>query len=338
MSARSIKEEKECPPEKWRLRHPYGWKTVAILLLLTLFLPFSARRVDVYKGLRMSAEGVADASGIREDSSVGRGWRSFFDAAFPLVLAEKTAVARIENLNRERLPRFSTIVKEPIREYDLASGEWKVTEEVEYLVEPFGYLLRVIRLMLDTVEIALWGTILALLIALPLGYCSAKDYAPYGVLYGLARGVCSLHRAIPELISAMFFVLMFGFGPVPGILALGIHSSGFLGKFFADDIENTPPGPQDALRCIGANQLKVIRFAVLPQVMPQYLAYLQYILERNVRTATVLGIVGAGGIGMELKGRWDLSDFGHVSTILLVVFLTVLLLEKLTQRVRKKMM
>jgi phosphonate transport system permease protein len=88
---------------------------------------------------------------------------------------------------------------------------------------------------------------------------------------------------------------------------------------------------------VGANRLKVLRYAVLPQVLPQYVAYTQYIVERNVRMATVIGVVGAGGIGIELKGRFDMFDFGHVSTILLVIFGTVLLLEQLSQRLRGRL-
>ena len=131
--------------------------------------------------------------------------------------------------------------------------------------------------------------------------------------------------------------LLFGFGTIPGVLALGFHCSGFFGKFFADDIENADRGPQDALRSTGAGRIKVFRFAVLPQVTPQFVAYVQYILERNVRTATVLGIVGAGGIGLELKGRLDLSDYSHVATTLLIIFITVFLLEQLTQAVRSRL-
>ena len=184
---------------------------------------------------------------------------------------------------------------------------------------------------------AVWGTILSLLLSLPLAYFGAQGYSWNKATYSTARGVCSFCRALPELIIAIFFVLLFGFGTLPGVIALGLHCCGFLGKFFADDIENVDQGPQDALRSTGANRLKVLWYAVLPQTVPQFVAYIQYILERNVRTATVLGIVGAGGIGLELKGRLDLSDYSHVSTILLVVFITVFGLEHITQRVRAKL-
>jgi phosphonate transport system permease protein len=177
---------------------------------------------------------------------------------------------------------------------------------------------------------------ISIMISLPLGIIGAKAYTPNKIAYFMSRGILGFHRAMPELIIALFFVLMYGFGPVAGIFALALHTSGVLGKFFADEIENAPPGPQEALKATGANKLKVLRFSVLPQVFPQYVAYVQYIFERNIRTATILGIVGAGGIGVELKGRWDLFDYAHVSTILLVIFLTVMLLEYLSHKLRSR--
>ena len=312
-------------------------KLIGIVLVACVLLAFSARRTGVDKGAAMIIEGVGEATGVVDESSIGRGFASFWRSAIPLVFEERTAVARIDGFDEARLPWFSRIESGHAREFDADLGQWIVSGESRVLVEPMGYLLRVVRLMFETIEIAIWGTLLALLISIPLAVAGSRDYCGHRVLYAAARAICSMNRAVPELISAMWFVLMFGFGTMPGILALGLHASGFLGKFFADDIENLPKGPQQALRSTGANPFKVLRFAVLPQAMPQFVAYTQYILERNVRTASVLGIVGAGGIGMELKGRWDLSDFGHVSTILLVIFVTVAGLEYLTQRVRSQM-
>jgi phosphonate transport system permease protein len=209
-------------------------------------------------------------------------------------------------------------------------------ETTEFLVEPIGYLLKVAWKMWETIEMGFWGTFISIMISLPLGILSSRNYTPHRVVYGIARGWLSLHRAMPELIIALFLVLMYGFGPIAGVLALAIHTSGVLGKFFADEIENAPPGPQLALKASGASSLKVLRYAVFPHVFPAWIAYVQYVFERNIRTATVLGIVGAGGIGMELKGRWDLFDYGHVSTILLAIFLTVVLLEFISQKMRNK--
>lgn len=315
------------PPEAWTLRQPFGPRAIGAALLLAVLMTWSAERTELDRGVVQAFDGTA---------SQGAG--EFFKAALPLVFAERTETARVEGFDPDDLPPLAYLETEPVREYDALSNTWKDAGTVEYLVQPGGYMLRVLALMMKTLEIALWGTLMAALMAIPMGYLSTAGYSPHPLVYNAARGLCSFSRAVPELISAMFFVLMFEPGPVPGVLALGLHGSGFLGKFFADDAENAPRGPQEALRATGASRVKVMRFAVLPQVIPQYLAYLQYVLERNVRTGTVLGIVGAGGIGMELKGRWDLHDWGHVSTILLAIFLTVVALEHLTQKLRGRIM
>jgi phosphonate transport system permease protein len=191
--------------------------------------------------------------------------------------------------------------------------------------------------MVETLEIALWGTILAVAVSIPLAIGGARNYTPSAGVYAATRGLVSLLRAIPEMISALFLVLAYGFGPIAGILALGLHAAGFLGKFYAEDVENADRGPQEALRAIGAGKLKVLWFGVLPQVFPQYIAYTLYILDRNVRMAIVIGIVGAGGIGQELKGRYDMFNYGHVSTILLALFVTVFLLDQVSARIRARL-
>lgn len=321
---------------EWKLRQPYSWKLVLGILIAMIVLSISARRTEVDKGVGMILEGLAYSVGLTDEAEVAGGWK-ILKSAFPLVFEERTETWRIEDLDRDHLPRFAYLANEPTREFDADKGEWVDTGEKEFLVNPIGYLTYVLRKMVETLEMAVWGTLLALILSLPLAYFGADGYTWHPLTYSLARGVCSFCRALPELIIAIFFVLMFGFGTVPGIIALGIHCCGFLGKFFADDIENADRGPQDALRSTGANRLKVLWFAVLPQATPQFVAYVQYILERNVRTATVLGIVGAGGIGSELKGRLDQFDYGHVSTILLIIFLTVFGLEQVTQRFRARL-
>ena len=333
----NLNASRSADPRNWALRQPFGkWHALALLLLF-LAMAWSAHRNELDRAAATTAQGVAYSVGLADRSELSKGWVSFFGQAFPLVAAERTDIKRMETFDRQSLPPFAYVTTEANRRWDVLSDSWVEEEPVEYLVVPYGYLLRVGQLMLQTIEIGAWGTLIALLIAAPLGMFGASNFTPNRFLYGASRALCSFSRSMPELIIAMFFVLLYGFGPVAGILALGIHSFGFLGKFFADDFENSDPGPQEALRCTGANRLQVLRFAVIPQVAPQFLAYAQYILERNVRSATVLGIVGAGGVGMELKGRWDLSDYGHVSTILLTIFLTVLALEHLTQRLRRRL-
>jgi phosphonate transport system permease protein len=269
------------------------------------------------------------------DSQVLDGAARFTSKAFPIQISERTPVNRLEEFDADNLPLFSYVESGEEKQYDALTDSWTV-EKTDYLVEPVGYLEKVIVKMWETIEMGFWGTVISIMISLPLGILASHNYTPHKFVYSFARGWLSFHRAMPELIIALILVLMYGFGPVAGVLALAIHTSGVLGKFFADEIENAPPGPQLALKSTGAGAFKVLRYAVYPHVYPAWIAYVQYIFERNIRTATVLGIVGAGGIGMELKGRWDVFDYDHVATILLVIFITVVLLEVFSQKLRKQ--
>jgi phosphonate transport system permease protein len=327
------------PPDDWPLRP--GLRPWHLLLLLAALVAMSAsaQRTEIDRMAVMVAEGIGAAVGLREEAEVADGLARIGRDLFPLQIAEQRPMARIENLDRDDLPWGARIETEQTVETKLDPDTLELTEERgsrEVLVEPWGYLLHAVRLMLETIEIAFWGTVLAVLLAMPLAFFGARGLAPLG-LYHPSRALCSLLRAMPDLLAALFLVLAFGFGPIAGVLALGLHTAGFLGKFFAEDIENADPAPQDALRAIGASRLLVLRWAVLPQVLPSYLGYVQYILERNIRTATVIGVVGAGGIGQELKGRFEMFDFGHVGTLLVVIFATVMLLEYGTGWLRRRL-
>ena len=327
------------PPEQWFLKPPFTARTVFAFLVVVGFLAWSFQRTDLGRAVVMTGEGAGHLLGLRQDSDVGRGVHRLVASAWPLVFARVTPINRIEGFDRARLPWLGWIEQRrtvhKVYDYDTLQLKEHVEQE-EYLVEPFGYLVFVLGKMLESIEMAVWGTLLAIAIGMPLAYFGARNYTPHASLYWASRGVSGFCRAVPELVSALFLVLMYGFGPIAGVLALGFHCAGFFGKFYADDIENADPGPQEALLATGAGKLRTLRFAVLPQVLPQYVAYTQYILERNVRMSTVIGIVGAGGIGIELKGRFDMFNFGHVTTILLVIFLTVLLLERVSQAIRKR--
>lgn len=323
------------PALEWKLRKPISLKLIGALLLFSILLTISAKNTEIDKGIKESVGAVGAIFGIGE-SSVLTGGSAFIKNSFPLVFELQTEVNRVNNFDPNNLPWLSHVETRERREYSALTDSW-TTYTAQWLIEPFGYGERVARKMLETIEMAIWGTILSISLSIPLAYFGARNLGHRKFFYLAARGISSFNRAIPDMIYALLFVLMYGFGPVAGIMALGIHTSGFLGKFFADEVENADPNTQEALKCIGANRTKVLFFAVLPQAMPQMFSYTQYILERNIRMATVLGIVGAGGIGMELKGRWDMFDYGHVSTILLAIFLTVIALEYLTQKIRNKL-
>ena len=324
----------------WHLGPPFGWRALAVLLVIVAVLGVSGQRVEVDRFLRLSGEAIAANIGLAEKSQVGEGLGTMVRQLFPLAISERTEIARIPDFDPNDIPflaRIETVTETSTALDSNTLDMVETTSTTEYLVQPYGYVQRVIRLMIVTIEMGLWGTIIAVLLGLPLAIGAATNYTPHRSVYYACRATVSFFRSLPELITAMFLVLAFGFGPVAGILALGIHSAGFLGKFYAEDIEDADRKPQEALAALGAGKLRVLRAAVLPQVMPSYVAYTLYILDRNVRMATVVGLVGAGGIGLELKGRFDMFQYDHVGTILVAIFGTVLVLDQVSARLRAKM-
>ena len=328
------------PPQDWALPPPYGWRSVGLVLLVVLVLLVTGQRLEMGRMAVLTGEALQSAVGMRESSQVGKGLSRLAQAMLPLQISERTEVARIEGFDRTHLPWLSHLEVVEQRMQKLDPQTLQMVEQVErqeVLVEPLGYLAHVLVKMLETLEIALWGTLIAVLLSLPLAVLGAHNYSPHRLAYAGTRMLVSLLRAVPELISALFLVLAYGFGPIAGVLALGLHGAGFLGKFYAEDIENAAPRPQQALLAIGAGRLAVLRHAVLPEVLPKYTAYTLYLLDRNVRMATVVGLVGAGGIGQELKGRYDMYQYAHVATILLAIFATVYLLDLVAARLRRHM-
>ena len=189
---------------------------------------------------------------------------------------------------------------------------------------------------LDTVCIALWGTVIASVIGLPLGLLAARNLNSLRVARVAALGILNGLRSINELIWAIFFVSAVGLGPFPGALALGVNFGGILGRLYAEAIENIDPKPLEALRATGAGHVQTILFAVLPQVLPQILSYNLYWFEVGVRSATVLGMIGAGGIGFELVTTIRLYDFRQTSAILLVILALVTLIDQASALLRRR--
>jgi len=190
--------------------------------------------------------------------------------------------------------------------------------------------------MLETIEIAILGTFLAIVISIPIALFSARNLAPNFFIFLIARTITIFFRAIPEFIMAMILVIAIGFGAMPGVLALGFHTMGFLAKFYAEDIEHVNKGPVEALKSSGASKRQVIAFAIIPQIIPSFIANNLYILDRNVRMATMLGIVGAGGIGYELQSSFRMFEYQRVSAIIIIIFITIFLIDHISSFVRSK--
>jgi|TARA_B100001094_G_C18133161_1_gene773467 phosphonate transport system permease protein len=200
----------------------------------------------------------------------------------------------------------------------------------------FSNLRELTYAMFETIEIAFLGTFIAIVLSIPLGLFSAKNLAPNYFIYLVCKTIVIFFRAIPEFIIAMILVIAIGFGAMPGVLALGLHTMGFLAKFYAEDIEHINKGPIDALKSSGATKSQIISFGVIPQILPSFVANNLYILDRNIRMATMLGIVGAGGIGYELQSSFRMFEYERVSAIIILIFLTIFLIDHLSSFIRSK--
>ena len=200
----------------------------------------------------------------------------------------------------------------------------------------FSNLNKLIYAMFETIEIAFLGTFIAIVLSIPLGLFSARNLAPNYFIYLVCKTIVIFFRAIPEFIIAMILVIAIGFGAMPGVLALGLHTMGFLAKFYAEDIEHINKGPIDALKSSGATKSQIISFGVIPQILPSFVANNLYILDRNVRMATMLGIVGAGGIGYELQSSFRMFEYERVSAIIILIFVTIFIIDHLSAFIRSK--
>jgi phosphonate transport system permease protein len=190
--------------------------------------------------------------------------------------------------------------------------------------------------LVDTLAMSIAGTAIAVLLSFPLAFLAARNTSPHPVVFQIARTLLNALRSVPELIMGIIFVAAVGFGALPGVLALGLHSVGMVGKFFAEAIEHVDEAPVEAARAAGATPLQVLFHAVLPQVLPQFADVSIYRWEYNFRASTVMGMVGAGGIGFELMGSLRIMLYQEVSAILLVILVMVTIVDVLSGYLRKK--
>lgn len=194
------------------------------------------------------------------------------------------------------------------------------------------------RMYLDetllTIQIAIWGTGLAIVGAVPLGLMCANNIAPWWVVQPTRR-VMDAFRSINELVFAMLFVVAVGLGPFAGVLALWVHTTGILAKLFAEAVEAIDPQPVEGVRATGARGIEEIVYGVIPQVMPLWVSFSLYRFESNVRSASVIGLVGAGGIGQVL---WEIIRsfrFQETCAVMVVIIVTVTLIDGLSQQLRR---
>ncbi len=207
----------------------------------------------------------------------------------------------------------------------------------EFLNPDFSDWTFLVSQMWLTIQIALWGTAIAVLIAVPLGLLGARNVTPPYVQLPIRR-LMDVLRSVPDLVIGTIFVVAVGLGPFAGVMALALNTGGVLGKLFSEAVESIDKGPVEGVRATGAAPLQEVVWGVIPQVAPLWTSYALYRFESNSRAATVLGLIGAGGIGQILFDSLNSFSYSRVAAIAIVIVIAVTLIDLLSQTIRARLL
>ncbi len=258
---------------------------------------------------------------------IERGWAGALSLALRLVLLLGLILIVVQS---------ALVVR--ARPQDLITGAYGMADIIRRAMPPdFTAISKIWWPTLETVDIAIFGTVGGVVMAIPLAILAAINVTPSRTLYYIARGIIGFARSVPDLVWALLFVTAVGLGPFPGALALSVHSIGMLGRLFAETIEHMEMAPIDALSLTGARRVQVFTHGVIPSILPSLLGISLYRLDENIRSSLVLGFVGAGGIGFELLSAMSLFQYRLVSLYLIVTFVLVLAAERLSALVRARL-
>ena len=218
----------------------------------------------------------------------------------------------------------------------LGEGAVNMGEFLSRLFPPdFSKLGTILALLLETLQMAIVGTVLGAVLSLFVAFAAASNISPKWLYYP-ARWVMNVIRSVPDLVFALMFVSAVGLGPFAGILAMTLGSLGSIGKVFAEAMESVDRGPIVAMQAVGASRRQVIQYGVLPQAAPLLVSYTLLLFEGNVRGATILGLVGAGGIGLELTTAMRMYDYGHLSAIIICIIVLVTVIDQGSALIRRR--
>ncbi len=206
-----------------------------------------------------------------------------------------------------------------------------------YLTPNFTDWKRYAAAMWETLQIAVWGTFLSIILAVPISFLCSRNIAPAWVVQPM-RGFIALLRAFPDIVLGTAFLVAVGPGPLAGVLALTINNTGTLAKLFSEAVESIEAAPVEGVRATGGSRLQEIVWGVIPQVGPLWTSFALYRFESNARSATVLGLIGAGGIGQLLFDNLNGYDYASVSAIALIIVVAVTLIDILSQQIRKRLL
>lgn len=223
-------------------------------------------------------------------------------------------------------------------DFELLKNSWPyVTDFISRLWPPNLEILDIaIWRLIETIQMSLWGTTIGAILSLPIAVFSARNLAPRW-LQLLANLLQNAVRSVPSIVLGLLFVAATGLGAPAGTLALGIYTIGYLGKFYQEAIESVDPRSIESLQVSGASWLQIAQYGILPQVLPLGLGYTLYMFEYNIRAASVLGVVGAGGIGFELVNYIRGFEYTKATTMMLVLLVVVTLIDALSSKLRQRL-
>jgi phosphonate transport system permease protein len=218
----------------------------------------------------------------------------------------------------------------------LTQGAGRLGEFLQLAFPPkLDRLPNLLMAILETFEMALTGTVFGAVLSLPLALLASKNLSPNPVTYYITRFFIAFLRSVPDLVWGLILLVIVGLGPGAGILAIAVHVMGFCGRFFAESIEEIDKGSIEALKMTGVSNFGVVIGAVIPSALSSFIASAMYALESSVRSAVVLGVVGAGGIGIELTTSMQLLRYDEAFAAILVIFATVVATERVSSVIRK---
>ncbi len=197
----------------------------------------------------------------------------------------------------------------------------------EFVPPDWAFLERTWDPLLETFQMAVIASVIGCGVALPISFLASRVTSPNAFVYLLDRGILSVVRALPDILYALVFVAALGIGPLPGILALILFNIGVVAKLLSETVDAVDAGPIEATRASGGDRIQTVRWAVLPQVLPNYVAYSLYVFELNIRASAVIGIVGAGGIGNLINEQRRFFNYDNLAVVIVEIFVVVLLIE-----------
>lgn len=237
---------------------------------------------------------------------------------------------------------FVLIVSGNISGVDIArffTNAAQMNSIIEKMMHPdWSYVSIIVEPILETLQMAIVGTTIGAIVAFPFSLFAARNIVHSKWITGIFRFVLNIIRTIPDLMLAALFVAIVGIGPVAGVVSLAVFTFGMISKLFFESIETIDEGPIEAITASGGSSLDVIRYAVLPQVTSHFLSYLLYAFEINVRASTVLGYIGAGGIGIYLQRSLSQFRYDQTSVIVIVIFIVVLIIDTISNRLRERLL